>query len=330
MRKFVVFLGCIFMIFSAFGVGENIPTSKSYVDAEIATKQDKITANDGTPQVLTNTGTSGEYGTKGIYDSTNSYATQTDALIDAVTMNTAVQNAIDSEFQCVEWANPNDHTSECLLMDVRGETGQSVLPTGYTALEYIESTGTQYIDTGIKGNLNTKAILDFQIHNYSDNGYILGGRTGQNANAFIIGSNSGLMKNNTYPFAQFDTIQPRQVVRPANFDLNRHIYELSSNGFYIDGTLYTRFPNPTSFTTQENITLFGRYSSGEFKLGNFMSYGLKLYEGGNLIRNFIPARRDSDSEIGMYDMVSGTFFTNAGSGEFIAGPVVNLYLPSGN
>ena len=120
MKKFLIVICGVFMVVSAFAVGENVPTSKSYVDAEIAKKQDKISANDGTAQVLTNTGTAGEYGTKNIYDSTGSYTAQSDALIDAVTMNTAVQNAIDSEFQCVEY-NPNDPT-DCWLMDVRGQT----------------------------------------------------------------------------------------------------------------------------------------------------------------------------------------------------------------
>ena len=64
MKKFLVIICGIFMIFSAFATGENIPTSKSYVDAEIATKQNKIAATDGAPQVLMNTGTAGEYGTK--------------------------------------------------------------------------------------------------------------------------------------------------------------------------------------------------------------------------------------------------------------------------
>ncbi len=107
-----------FMAVSAFATGENIPTSKNYVDTEIAPKQDKIAANDGTTQVLTNTGTSGEYGTKNIYDSTASYGGQSESLIDAVTMNTAVQNAINTEFQCIEY-NPNDPT-DCWIMDVLG------------------------------------------------------------------------------------------------------------------------------------------------------------------------------------------------------------------
>lgn len=116
MKKFFVFLFSFVFIGLAFAAGENVPTSKSYVDAEVAEKQNKISANNGTAQVLTNTGTAGEIGTKNIYDASGSYAGQSDALIDAQTMNAAVQNAIDSEFECVD--------NDCTLFNVFGQTAQ--------------------------------------------------------------------------------------------------------------------------------------------------------------------------------------------------------------
>jgi len=118
MKKFLFILFGLFVVAGAFAAGENIPTSKSYVDSKLGEKQNIIPANDGATQVLTNTGTAGEYGTKGIYDATGAYAAQTQNLVDAATMNAGVQNAIDSEFQCIEWLDPNDHSSDCLLMDL--------------------------------------------------------------------------------------------------------------------------------------------------------------------------------------------------------------------
>lgn len=116
MKRFFVFLFTFVFIGAAFAAGENIPTSKSYFDAEIATKQDKIAANSGAARVLTNTGTAGEIGTKNIYNSSGSYAGQSGALIDAATMNAAVQNAINSEFECVE----DDGAGNCLLTRIVG------------------------------------------------------------------------------------------------------------------------------------------------------------------------------------------------------------------
>ncbi len=120
MKKFLFILFGVFVIAGAFAAGENIPTSKSYVDSKLGEKQDTIPANDGAPRVLTNTGTAGEYGTKGIYYANGAYAVQQNNLVDAQTMNAGVQNAINTEFRCVEWVDPNDHTSECLLLDALG------------------------------------------------------------------------------------------------------------------------------------------------------------------------------------------------------------------
>ena len=40
-----------------------------------------------------------------------------------------------------------------------------ILPDGYTQLKYIESTGTQYINTGFKPNQDARVVanLKFQI-----------------------------------------------------------------------------------------------------------------------------------------------------------------------
>ena len=39
-----------------------------------------------------------------------------------------------------------------------------------------------------------------------------------------------------------------------------------------------------------------------------------IYENGVLVRNYLPAVRNSDSEIGFLETVSDTFYTNQGSG----------------
>ena len=112
MKKFMAFLFFVLFVGGAFAAGENVPTSKSYVDSKLGEKQDIIPANDGAARVLTNTGTAGEYGTRGIYDANGDYATQQNNLVDAASMNAAVQNAIDSEFECVD--------NNCELVNVSG------------------------------------------------------------------------------------------------------------------------------------------------------------------------------------------------------------------
>ena len=58
------------------------------------------------------------------------------------------------------------------------------LPSGYTRLEYIESTGTQYIDTGVVPDANTKVECDF-LAKTLDCG-VFGARIDYNSNAFTL------------------------------------------------------------------------------------------------------------------------------------------------
>ena len=50
------------------------------------------------------------------------------------------------------------------------------IPGGYTQLEYIENTGSQYIDTGVYPNQITKWEFDITyVGPYTENGYFGGG-----------------------------------------------------------------------------------------------------------------------------------------------------------
>lgn len=46
---------------------------------------------------------------------------------------------------------------------------------------------------------------------------------------------------------------------------------------------------------------------------------VRIQRDGELVYNFVPCVRKSDSVIGMYDTVTETFFTNVGTGDFTKG-----------
>jgi hypothetical protein len=71
--------------------------------------------------------------------------------------------------------------------------------------------------------------------------------------------------------------------------------------------------------------LFARNNNGT--AGNFLNcriYSFNIVQDGIVVLNLIPCRRNSDNVLGMYDTVTGTFLTNAGTGDFIAGADVEL------
>ena len=285
-------------------------------------------------QVLTNTGTAGEIGAKGIYDANDKYVIQQNNLVDAVTMNTAVQNAIDSEFQCIEWLDPNDHTSDCLLLQLGGITQ---VPAGYTQLQYIESTGTQYIDTGYKPNNLTNFEIQY-LHTGWLSSTVANIPYGCTNNPDVGRANNGLFRTNRGGNdILYNRVAWGNTNADTNIDLpNQFLAELNEwytdkylqNKIYINGTLVATSNAPTdiSWNSSRTMYLFRRNSISPMPSKIRISYA-KIWENESVIKNFIPARRDSDGVLGMYDTVSNTFFTNNGTGEFIAGPMV--YLPTG-
>jgi len=53
-------------------------------------------------------------------------------------------------------------------------------------------------------------------------------------------------------------------------------------------------------------------------------FSFRLHAGDVDIFNFVPAKSSDDTQVGLYDLISKTLFTNAGSGSFTAGPVTQL------
>ena len=58
-------------------------------------------------------------------------------------------------------------------------------------------------------------------------------------------------------------------------------------------------------------------------LANYRAFYLKHVRGGNTLLELIPCYRKADGVIGMYDLVSESFFANSGTGTFAKGGNVN-------
>lgn len=185
------------------------------------------------------------------------------------------------------------------------------LPAGYTRLQYIESTGTQWIDTGIK--LASTDVIFTEFKNTTSSSY--GGLYG----VYKSGQSSAFYANQTY--YAYDGNNTK-IDTTISVDANWHklTHDFVQGIFQLDNTIKNF--TPFTFTNTVNNHLFERYSSS---YGYNFTGAVKIYRisrNGNLVRDLIPAKRNSDNVVGMWDTVSKTFFTNAGTGSFIAGPVV--------
>ena len=188
------------------------------------------------------------------------------------------------------------------------------LPEGYTQVEYIESDGTQYIDTGYKANQDTRVVFDAYILQTTTTATgLLGCRQAMGSNGFYIyEQNSDLGEYND----GYGSLYTKDIPLSASA---RHIIDKDKNKTYIDETIAHTYAAQT-FTSPVTLTLFAvQQSNGvDERMSVCRLYSCVIYDNGTIVRNYIPCTNASGIA-GLYDTVSGVFYTNAGTGNFTAG-----------
>lgn len=188
------------------------------------------------------------------------------------------------------------------------------IPSEYEEVEYIESTGTQYINTGFKLNTNCRIVFDYYLTDLVSFSPF-GSYQTQNQIGF-----TSYVTDNTSRFGTFVT--RRLTGNYNNYQINnRAHFEYSKNGLYQNGSLvYSITTNDA--VSNYNCFIFGRNADDVATgLGNIRLYYFKIYNNDSLVRNFIPCYRKSDNVAGLYDLVNSTFYTNEGTGNFIVGSI---------
>lgn len=198
--------------------------------------------------------------------------------------------------------------------------GGVALPAGYQAVEYIEATGTQYIDAGFK-TTSDKLKVEF-------------------ACSFPRGMRGlSLMGSNTpyslVPYGNGDTIMAHWVGSSAGlmavtYDLNYNevVYTLNNGTIScsINGNINTATYDGT-IKNNYNFYIFGKNGQGSSaeRANGYRLYYMRIYVDDILIRDFVPSYNTNDNSVGLYDLVSKTFFINKGTGVFLFGESI----PSG-
>lgn len=218
-------------------------------------------------------------------------------------------------------ALPIKRVRACLL--------EPVLPSAYQQVEYIQSSGTQWINTGYKPNGNTKIEIKYQTPTQSTTQQgIFGARNGSLVNAFLIftGSSQNALQADYYNSRFGGSESWKQDI--SGFDGRAiNIVEMS-NYLKLNGNLIDTLSTAT-FQTDSNLYLFAVAINSSGELNSTLMTGslwyCKLWDNGTLVRDFIPCYRKSDSVVGLYDLVTKTFYTNSGTGTFSKGADATKY-----
>ena len=218
-----------------------------------------------------------------------------------------------------------------------GGTEQRNIPSKYTQVEYLQSSGTQYIDTGYKPNSNTTISIKYYPAVSSNFMCLYGTQDSQSLKRFYglisstqfrvqVNSNAGstpsfwgINKDGTLSVDTNGTFAQTQGTVTLGVDNKNKLISVKSDEYTgnisASGTVLG-----DNLDCQYNMLLLSRSTAGT-AANNFSGrlYSFVVKENDTIIQNLIPARRNSDNVLGMYDTVTGNFLTNSGTGTFTAG-----------
>lgn len=212
------------------------------------------------------------------------------------------------------------HESSARIIEIvtsENEEGTSVYPTfsvetyddlpdGYLRLSYIQSSGTQYFDTGYEPNQDTRVVMDVEILSASTTP-IFGARTSSRNNTYAAWAISQKRMRTDY-----NTQETERYVPDA---FERMTIDKNKNSCSFGSTLIKNAEG--TFQTTCSLLLLGINNDGKAysKKLSAKFYSCKIYNDDILIRHFVPVKNEKDV-VGLYDFVERKFYENAGTGTF--------------
>ena len=194
----------------------------------------------------------------------------------------------------------------------------------YQEVEYIQSSGTQYINTGYLPSSTPKIDIDLEFINWDSNTWIplYWRRWATNTTYFCLYVNSSYLYM-TPNYAWFDPWTSSWVTISKNTK-----YNIVNNAwqFYLNWVLKTSASTTNTLADSTYpIFLFNNNVSGATQWRNTQMklYSCKMYNDNILVRDFVPCYRKSDTVIWLYDLVNNQFYTNSWTWTFTKWPDVN-------
>lgn len=202
-----------------------------------------------------------------------------------------------------------NYVEEDQLEDI---TPSSPLPKEYQQVEWLKSSGTQYIDTGFSPNQKSRMFLDFEALT-NDACVYAGARYASADRAFTINCGSTPKRI----VAAFGSAANTTLSSKTPLGEGRCNAQIEKGGLYFNGEKKASALQ-SSWSTSNRVVLFAcmQYSKEVSLYSSAKIYGCKIWDDETLERDLIPCIRKSDSVPGMYDIVGKQFYTNSGTGNF--------------
>ena len=184
-------------------------------------------------------------------------------------------------------------------------------------LEYLESTGTQFIDTEVFGTENISIETGFEFSDTSTQ-YLFGSSVTYNTDTFCFSLNPANTGKIYRVFIGANTGTYGNVGEVFSTKMSVNNAYFSTTQIRLDDEVYD-FTSVTPFITPTSMYLFAKSNNGKADFfAKVKVKFFKIYDNGVLVQHLIPVVK-SDGTACMYDLVSKKYFVNQGKGQFIGG-----------
>lgn len=217
-------------------------------------------------------------------------------------------------------------------------TEHNPLPSGYTKVNYLENTSTSAIQLPVKLGSSVKNTIKAKV--YADTNPSSGAGYGHT----ICGCGQAFSSSSwgtKYQLYLYHSSSVAGRISEAMFPDGTN-NRIDLNGDYygtiveLESVIQTTTPKRTLSSGSDSVTT--DYTTGDafnYDLCLFTNiiagyqdtrsafigriYSFSLEKDDSEVLNLVPCYRDSDNKPGMYDLISNTFLTNSGGGEFTWG-----------
>lgn len=182
-------------------------------------------------------------------------------------------------------------------------------------VEYLQSSGTQYIDTGFIPSSNTSVEIGYKTADAQLNTVLFGCRVTYSDRSFCVWANANGKIRFDYSANSMDNKDGPNPIVGSWVQIAKR-----KERNFVNGTEYTANATNT-FACNGNAYLFAMNDNGtaNWLISAQISY-CKIWDNNVLVRDYIPVRKGTVGYL--YDRVSGKLFGNAGTGDFVLGPDV--------
>ena len=196
------------------------------------------------------------------------------------------------------------------LVDQIQQGGTPVLPYD-SKIEYLEATGTQYIDTGILYSVGMTVFVNaIYTANFSTVQILVAPSAAGGCWMGNVPYGSG-----TFGFSNSNT----GALGRSNIRTSLILNYISGKTYLIDkSSMSSKNGNRSTNPTTDSMQIFG--VSGNY-LSSAKLYSCQIHDANNnVLADFIPVRKGTVGYL--YDKISGALLGNAGTGSFTLGPDV--------